>query len=36
MRELTKRQNEIFEFIKHVVQSKGYPPSVQKLVRLWG
>ncbi|PWZ73527.1 repressor LexA, partial [Staphylococcus pseudintermedius] len=26
MRELTKRQNEIFEFIKHVVQSKGYPP----------
>ncbi|PXA17046.1 repressor LexA, partial [Staphylococcus pseudintermedius] len=23
MRELTKRQNEIFEFIKHVVQSKG-------------
>ncbi|MDA3100898.1 helix-turn-helix domain-containing protein, partial [Staphylococcus pseudintermedius] len=31
MRELTKRQNEIFEFIKHVVQSKGYPPSVREI-----
>ena len=31
MRELTKRQEEIFEFIKHVVQSKGYPPSVREI-----
>ncbi|MEJ7269619.1 repressor LexA, partial [Staphylococcus epidermidis] len=29
MRELTKRQNEIFEYIKQTVQSKGYPPSVR-------
>ena len=27
MRELTKRQSEIYDYIKHVVQIKGYPPS---------
>ncbi|AQM41952.1 MULTISPECIES: transcriptional repressor LexA [Staphylococcus] len=31
MRELTKRQNEIFEYIKHTVHSKGYPPSVREI-----
>lgn len=31
MRELTKRQNEIFEYIKQTVQSKGYPPSVREI-----
>ncbi|HLR18409.1 MAG TPA: transcriptional repressor LexA [Staphylococcus sp.] len=31
MRELTKRQNEIFEFIKQTVHSKGYPPSVREI-----
>ena len=31
MRELTKRQSEIFDFIKQVVQSKGYPPSVREI-----
>ena len=29
MRELTKRQSEIYNYIKQVVQTKGYPPSVQ-------
>ena len=29
MRELTKRQNEIFEYIKQTVHAKGYPPSVR-------
>ena len=28
MRELTKRQSEIYNYIKQVVQTKGYPPSV--------
>ncbi|MCU5745590.1 transcriptional repressor LexA [Staphylococcus sp. SQ8-PEA] len=31
MKELTKRQNEIFDFIKNVVQNKGYPPSVREI-----
>ena len=31
MRELTKRQNEIFEYIKHTAHSKGYPPSVREI-----
>ncbi|MEK4843052.1 transcriptional repressor LexA [Staphylococcus sp. FSL W8-0271] len=31
MRELTKRQNEIFEYIKQTVHSKGYPPSVREI-----
>lgn len=31
MRELTKRQNEIFEYIKQIVHSKGYPPSVREI-----
>ena len=31
MRELTKRQNEIFDYIKQIVQSKGYPPSVREI-----
>ncbi|OEL02519.1 transcriptional repressor LexA [Staphylococcus casei] len=31
MRELTKRQNEIFEYIKQTVQLKGYPPSVREI-----
>ena len=34
MRELTKRQSEIYDYIKHVVQIKGYPPSVERLVKL--
>lgn len=29
MRELTKRQSEIYNYIKQVVQMKGYPPSVR-------
>ncbi|EKU46365.1 transcriptional repressor LexA [Staphylococcus massiliensis] len=31
MKELTKRQSEIYEFIKQIVQSKGYPPSVREI-----
>ncbi|AVQ36293.1 transcriptional repressor LexA [Staphylococcus kloosii] len=31
MRELTKRQTEIFDYIKQIVQSKGYPPSVREI-----
>ena len=31
MKELTKRQSEIFDFIKYVVQNKGYPPSVREI-----
>ncbi len=31
MRELTKRQSEIFEYIKQIVHSKGYPPSVREI-----
>ena len=31
MRELTKRQSEIYDYIKHVVQIKGYPPSVREM-----
>ncbi|GGI41994.1 transcriptional repressor LexA [Mammaliicoccus stepanovicii] len=31
MKELTKRQSEIYQFIKHVVQTKGYPPSVREI-----
>ena len=31
MRELTKRQSEIYDYIKHVVQTKGYPPSVREI-----
>ncbi|MFZ7647101.1 transcriptional repressor LexA [Staphylococcus saprophyticus] len=31
MRELTKRQNEIFEYIKQIVHAKGYPPSVREI-----
>lgn len=31
MRELTKRQNDIFEYIKQTVHSKGYPPSVREI-----
>lgn len=31
MRELTKRQDEIFEYIKQTVHSKGYPPSVREI-----
>ncbi|AUJ51406.1 MULTISPECIES: transcriptional repressor LexA [Staphylococcus] len=31
MRELTKRQSEIYDYIKHVVQIKGYPPSVREI-----
>ena len=30
MRELTKRQSEIYDYIKQIVQSKGYPPSVRR------
>ena len=33
MRELTKRQSEIYDYIKHIVQTKGYPPSVRELVK---
>ena len=31
MRELTKRQSEIYDYIKHIVQTKGYPPSVREI-----
>ncbi|WP_251516746.1 MULTISPECIES: transcriptional repressor LexA [Staphylococcus] len=31
MKELTKRQTEIFDFIKQTVQLKGYPPSVREI-----
>ncbi|MGV3243877.1 transcriptional repressor LexA [Staphylococcus sp. 11261D007BR] len=31
MKELTKRQEEIFNFIKQIVQAKGYPPSVREI-----
>lgn len=31
MKELTKRQSEIFNYIKQIVQSKGYPPSVREI-----
>ncbi|UXV34019.1 transcriptional repressor LexA [Staphylococcus sp. IVB6181] len=31
MTELTKRQSEIYEYIKSVVQTKGYPPSVREI-----
>ncbi len=31
MKELTKRQSEIYKFIKHIVQTKGYPPSVREI-----
>lgn len=31
MRELTKRQEEIYEYLKHVVSTKGYPPSVREI-----
>lgn len=31
MRELTKRQSEIYNYIKQVVQTKGYPPSVREI-----
>ena len=31
MKELTKRQSEIYQFIKHIVQTKGYPPSVREI-----
>ena len=31
MRELTKRQSEIYNYIKQVVQMKGYPPSVREI-----
>lgn len=31
MKELTKRQSEIYQFIKHIVQIKGYPPSVREI-----
>ena len=27
MRELTKRQSEIYDYIKKIVQTKGYPPN---------
>ena len=31
MRELTKRQSEIYDYIKKIVQTKGYPPSVREI-----
>lgn len=31
MKELTKRQQEIYEYLKHIVQTKGYPPSVREI-----
>ncbi|ANZ33449.1 transcriptional repressor LexA [Staphylococcus carnosus] len=31
MTELTKRQSEIYEYIKTVVHTKGYPPSVREI-----
>ncbi|MDU7037092.1 MAG: transcriptional repressor LexA, partial [Staphylococcus simulans] len=31
MTELTKRQSEIYEYIKQVVHTKGYPPSVREI-----
>lgn len=31
MKELTKRQSEIYQYIKHIVQTKGYPPSVREI-----
>ena len=31
MRELTKRQEEIYEYLKHIVSTKGYPPSVREI-----
>ena len=31
MKELTKRQQEIYDYIKHVVSTKGYPPSVREI-----
>ncbi|PTI82514.1 transcriptional repressor LexA [Mammaliicoccus vitulinus] len=31
MKELTKRQSEIYQFIKHIVHTKGYPPSVREI-----
>lgn len=31
MTELTKRQSEIYEYIKSVVHTKGYPPSVREI-----
>ena len=31
MRELTKRQEEILEYLKQVVSQKGYPPSVREI-----
>ncbi len=30
MRELTKRQSEIYNYIKQVVQMKGYPPKCSR------
>ena len=31
MRELTKRQSEIYDYIKHIVQNNGYPPRVREI-----
>jgi len=31
MKELTKRQQEIYEYLKQVVSAKGYPPSVREI-----
>lgn len=31
MRKLTKRQSEIYDYIKKIVQTKGYPPSVREI-----
>ncbi|GGB06453.1 transcriptional repressor LexA [Macrococcus hajekii] len=31
MKELTKRQQEIYEYLQHIVSTKGYPPSVREI-----
>ena len=33
MRELTKRQSEIYDYIKHVVQTKDIHQAYEKLVK---
>ena len=36
MTKLSKRQQEIFEFIKDYVREKGYPPSVREIAQAVG
>lgn len=34
-RKITKRQQQIYDFIKEYQQEKGYPPSVREMASPW-